>query len=524
MKAKTKIKLFILGAIAIVISTVTIQITVIMEQAKEEFFNVYGESRLKIVENYLKDSSERLENYMYDYAQWDDAFNHVEKEDSKWLQNNITKYLYKTDFFGIDIVYLSKKSNTYMEYYGDEISISELENTNVYKKSLKENKMSREYVIFDDTIYDVAVAPITTEDQTKSNGTLLLAKKIDKLFLDNLQVFAIRDHAKKTDIVKQNDLKLPIVHKKNKIEIYQPIKNQDEDEIAWIQVVYNLSDLNHFKYKLFKEIMMTFIVYSLIAGVIITILMDQEMKKIYEVINKIHSIAKGDYKQRLEEKGSYEVRELSKSVNMLSTEIKTMIDKQEENYLESIKALVTSLEVKDAYTKGHSERVSFYAYRIGEHIGYRDLHILSNAALVHDIGKIAIPDMILNKPGKLTEEEYNIIKKHPDMGYKILNDSHMFNDIKYIIKYHHERYDGKGYPDQIKGEDIPLGARILAVADVFDALTSNRAYRKAMSIDDAMKIIKDGKGTHFDPYLVEVFEEIVYTLQENEENYGIQMI
>ncbi|WP_053954943.1 HD domain-containing phosphohydrolase [Inediibacterium massiliense] len=523
MRSKTKIKLFILCAIAIIIITVTIQITVIMEKAQKDFFNLYGESRLKVVENYIKDYSEELDNYINDYARWDDAFDHVEKEDSKWLQNNITKYLYETDFFGIDVVYLSKKNNTYIEYYGEELSISQLENTNVYKKSLKENKMSHEYVVFDHTVYDVVVSPITTEDQNKSNGMLLLAKKIDKKFLDHLKLFAVRDHLEKINIIKQHDEKLSIVHKKNKIEIYQPIKNK-EDEIAWVRAVYDLSDLNHFKYDIFKEIMMTFIFYSLIAGVIVTILMDQEMKKIYEVILQIHSIAKGDYKKRLEEKGSYEVIELSKSVNKLSKEIEMMMLRQEENYLESIKALVTSLEVKDAYTKGHSERVAFYAYHLGKNIGYKDLRILSNAALVHDIGKIAIPDRILNKPGKLTEEEYEVIKKHPDMGYKILNASNMFHDIKYMIKYHHERYDGKGYPDQIKGENIPLGARILAVADVFDALTSNRSYRKAMSLDEAMKIIKDGVGTHFDPYLVEVFEEIIHTMQENGEIHCTEMI
>jgi len=142
---------------------------------------------------------------------------------------------------------------------------------------------------------------------------------------------------------------------------------------------------------------------------------------------------------------------------------------------------------------------------ISKAIGYENIEVIRLSGLLHDIGKISIDTKILNKPSSLTDLEFDEIKKHPMIAFQILEASEIFSDVKDIVKYHHEKMDGTGYPERIMGDAIPLGARIVAIADVFDSLTSERSYRKAMSVEEALLIIKKGSGTHFDADLVAVF-------------------
>lgn len=154
-------------------------------------------------------------------------------------------------------------------------------------------------------------------------------------------------------------------------------------------------------------------------------------------------------------------------------------------HLAYIETLRRTVDAKDKYTRGHSDRVAQYSILIGKKLGfsYEDLETLRIGGLFHDIGKIGIPDNILLKTSKLTDSEYNEIKKHPSIGAYILENSKVFKDIIPIVLHHHERYDGKGYPDNLKGEDIPFMARIVSVSDSFDAMTSKRSYRDSLSIN-----------------------------------------
>ena len=158
-----------------------------------------------------------------------------------------------------------------------------------------------------------------------------------------------------------------------------------------------------------------------------------------------------------------------------------------------IKSFVSSLETKDVYTKGHSEHVAIYSKKIAQAIDLRESeqNMIYNAGLLHDIGKIGMPDDILSKPGKLTEHEYNIMKFHPLFSYEIVKSIPKFKNIANCIKHHHERLDGSGYPDGLRDEQIEVGARILAIADIFDALTTKRPYRKNMPVYEAIKVLKN---------------------------------
>lgn len=170
-------------------------------------------------------------------------------------------------------------------------------------------------------------------------------------------------------------------------------------------------------------------------------------------------------------------------------------------YLETVQALAAAIEAKDPYTKGHSERVAQYAVAVAREMGLPEdeTEIIQYAALLHDIGKIGISEQILNKPAKLSEEEFERIKTHPVIGSLIVERIKFLSKASDLIKYHHERLDGTGYPSGLKSGEIPRGAEILSVADVFDALTSDRPYRKAWSIDSTVKKMINGTGKEFDP-------------------------
>lgn len=181
-----------------------------------------------------------------------------------------------------------------------------------------------------------------------------------------------------------------------------------------------------------------------------------------------------------------------------------------DNLFSTLYAFVTALEVRDLYTRKHSTRVAKYAHMIAEEMGCteEELDIISFAGSLHDIGKIGIRDDILLKPGPLTDEEYEKIKEHPVIGADIISRLGLWDREMEIIRHHHERFDGKGYPDGIKGEQIPKLARILCVADVFDAMTSDRAYRNKMERKKVVEIIKMNSGTQFDPEAVTAFLEV----------------
>ena len=178
-----------------------------------------------------------------------------------------------------------------------------------------------------------------------------------------------------------------------------------------------------------------------------------------------------------------------------------------ENLFSTLYAFVETIEARDSYTKQHSARVTNYAMLIAKDIGCSqdEIDILNVSGNLHDIGKIGIPDNILLKPGRLTDREYEVIKKHPIIGSNIIGYFNMWTDEQKIVKHHHERWDGQGYPDRLKGEEAPFLSRIMSVADVYDALTSDRSYRKKMQEDVAAKIIKENAGSQFDPAITDVF-------------------
>lgn len=234
-------------------------------------------------------------------------------------------------------------------------------------------------------------------------------------------------------------------------------------------------------------------------------------EEVNEIIDSFNTMAQ-KIKLREEELQAY-----NEELIAANDEIKAMLSalsknekERKEQYLQIIWTMVNLLEIKDEYTAGHSKSVTYYAEEIAERLnknyGFKlNVERVQIAAILHDIGKIGIDKNILNKPSRLTKDEYEIIKTHPSKGYYALKDIESLKDERRIIKYHHERYDGLGYPEGLKGDTIPLGARIICVADAFDAMVSDRPYRKGLPVEVAISELVKNKGTQFDPLIVDVF-------------------
>jgi HD-GYP domain-containing protein (c-di-GMP phosphodiesterase class II) len=188
--------------------------------------------------------------------------------------------------------------------------------------------------------------------------------------------------------------------------------------------------------------------------------------------------------------------------------------KLEIHYTETIEALVSALEARDPYTQAHAGRIRDFAVSIAiaMQLPYEQRRAVRLGAILHDVGKIGISDSILLKPGPLTEDEWTIMRTHPEIGERMLKNIDFLAPALPVVRNHHERWDGKGYPDGLAGEDIPMGARIVAVCDAFDAMTSDRPYRKALGLDEACRELEKNSGTQFDPSCVDLIVDVISRL------------
>lgn len=256
----------------------------------------------------------------------------------------------------------------------------------------------------------------------------------------------------------------------------------------------------------------------LLAIVMAVVSASQIARPIRALAEKSREIAAGNYQQRVEISSRNEIGELAQNFNVMSSEIEKAVLKlrkaAEENhqlFINSIRMLAAAIDAKDPYTRGHSERVARYSIGIGKHLSLPDdeMRKLRISALLHDVGKIGIDDRILRKPSALSDEEFTIMKTHPEKGAIIMSGVAQLLGVIPGMKYHHERWDGGGYPEGLKDEQIPMQARIIAIADTFDAMTTNRPYQKAMELDYVVQKIAGLATSRFDPKVVAAFERAV---------------
>ncbi|MEJ8546119.1 HD domain-containing phosphohydrolase [Brevibacillus borstelensis] len=266
-----------------------------------------------------------------------------------------------------------------------------------------------------------------------------------------------------------------------------------------------------------KEIFWVVTILVLLLVVIITRRVAKWIDRpIRSLVEATEALQKGDFSIRVKKHRLQEIAQLEDKFNQMASQLQTLIERERE-YMQTgldqiVRSFYLAVEMKDPYTAGHSERVTEYALIIYDHLDDHKKAEFSRddlrfAGLMHDIGKVAIPDRVLLKDGKLTDEEYELIKLHASIGANIVNQIVSLAHVSPGVRHHHERWDGRGYPDRLAKENIPLMGRILAVADTFDAMTSTRSYRKALSMEEAHAEILRCSSTQFDPEIVHVFSE-----------------
>jgi HD-GYP domain-containing protein (c-di-GMP phosphodiesterase class II) len=230
------------------------------------------------------------------------------------------------------------------------------------------------------------------------------------------------------------------------------------------------------------------------------------------------AISRGEFHERAPVRGAAEISELAETFNNMAGDIESYIarlkqaaEENRELFLGSIRMLAAAIDEKDPYTRGHSDRVAKYSVMVGQQLGLspEELDKLRISALLHDVGKIGVDDRVLKKPGALTAEEFQIMKQHPSKGANIMRPVAQLKEMLPGIELHHEHVDGKGYPYGLKSEEIPLMARIIAVSDTLDAMTTNRPYQSAKEIDDALQVIRKLAGSKFDLKVVAALEAVV---------------
>jgi len=267
-------------------------------------------------------------------------------------------------------------------------------------------------------------------------------------------------------------------------------------------------------YRIIKDMTFQTVIWAvfaiLLAGIASTILAIRLARPIGVLAAKAMSLARGNFAERVEITSRNELGQLAQSFNHMASQLERHDQNLRAMFIDTTKALAAAIDAKDPYTRGHSQRVAQISLEIAKEIGQSpsEQQKVNIAALLHDVGKIGIEDRILKKPGQLTDEEYGIIKQHPRWGAMIMGHISQLKEIVPAIQHHHERLDGTGYPEGLAGDQIPLLARIIAVADTFDAMTTDRLYQKAMEPQFVVSKLHEWKGSRYDPIVVDAMTRI----------------
>jgi len=267
-------------------------------------------------------------------------------------------------------------------------------------------------------------------------------------------------------------------------------------------------------YRIIKDMTFQTLIWAifaiLLAGIASTILAIRLARPIGVLAGKAMSLARGNFAERVDIASRNELGQLAQSFNHMASQLERHDQNLREMFIDTTKALAAAIDAKDPYTRGHSQRVAQISLEIAKEMGQSpsEQQKVNIAALLHDVGKIGIEDHILKKPGQLTDEEYGIIKQHPRWGAMIMGHISQLKEVVPAIQHHHERLDGTGYPEGLAGEQIPMLARIIAVADTFDAMTTDRLYQKAMDPQFVVSKLHEWKGTRYDPVVVDSMTRI----------------
>lgn len=292
---------------------------------------------------------------------------------------------------------------------------------------------------------------------------------------------------------------------------YAPIRDRNGRTIAVLGVDMDAGDVYRTQQVVHIRALIVILLGVLLSFLIGMVISRRLTGPVEQLVKGTRYISEGDLHYRVDIKGNDEISELAEAFNSMAANLDDSRRKILNYFYDVVQALVRSLEAKDHYTRGHSERVAVLVEKIALKMGFprEQAGLLKEAALLHDIGKLGIHENILNKKEPLTEEEWEAIKKHPVVGEDILRPVLLTKEMLAMVRSHHERYDGTGYPDKLSGEDISIFASIISVADAYDAMTSPRAYRGDLGKEKAVEELKKYRGSQFNAKVVDVFLEML---------------
>jgi len=511
--------------------------TNIIPQYEKITYNYFVTQQEKSLERIKAKVFEDMTNFSKEYAIWNEIYEAVLMGKLSTIEFYWTNWLYQKPYDFSIIVGFDKQGKIICSYS----KYQSIKDININKLSkIVQKTISKQYIIykevslipvekgfikFNDKIYAFVCCPVL-DDKNLSRpviGALFLARDI-KNFVSLIQPYVVNNvyFQPKESSTRPNRLlrnEIAITDIDNNI-LGSIVLDYDEKPLVLVK--------KHFENLLIAMFMILTILtllISFISGMYLTnriLKLEEYAIGLFSRINGEATLPKPNVKkegkfENVETILTYFSNEIKSKISLLKTQddlLRELFEKERRNFEGAIKLLISIIEMKDPYTKGHAERVMQYSKKIGQKLvnqkGYKiNLFDLEIAAYLHDIGKIVVPENILNKRGKLTDEEYSIVKRHSLDGYNILSNIEYFDSIKDIVLYHHENLDGTGYPLGINGDKIPVESRIIAIADVFDALTTDRPYRKAFSEEEALIMMKNDVGKKFDPEIFEVFLEVL---------------
>lgn len=292
---------------------------------------------------------------------------------------------------------------------------------------------------------------------------------------------------------------------------YAPIRDKSGKAVSVLGIDISAKDIHATQKELDRRAIFVLalgIFISIVLGILISKGISDPVKRLSEGTRRI---AAGDLQYKVEIKGNDEISQLGRSFNGMAASLSESREQLHDYFYRVVQSLVRSIEAKDSYTRGHSDRVAEYAQKVALKMGFprEKAEMVKKVAQLHDIGKLGINESVLNKKEKLTEEEWQAIKEHPVTGEEILRPVFLDEKMLALVRSHHEHYDGTGYPDGIRGKDIDILAQVVSVADSYDAMTSTRAYRKSLTMEQAVAELNKNSGTQFNPRIVEAFLEVL---------------
>jgi len=511
--------------------------TNIIPQYKKITYNYFVTQQEKSLEKIKSKVFDDMTNFAKEYTIWNEIYEAILVGNLSTIEFYWANWLSQKPYDFSIIIGFNKQGKIICSYS----KYQPVKDININKLSkIVQRAVNQQYIIykeislipvekgfikFNDKIYAFVCSPVL-DDKNLSRpviGALFLAKDI-KNFVSLLQPYVVNNvyFQPKKSLTRSNRLlrnEIIITDIDNNI-LGSIVLDYDERPLVLIK--------QHFESLLiamFVILTILTLLISFISGVYLTnriLKLEDYAIDLFSRINGEVTLPKPSVKkegkfENVETILTYFSNEIKSKISLLKTQdelLRELFEKEKRNFEGAIKLLISIVEMKDPYTKGHAERVMRYSKKIGEKLvtqkGYKiNLFDLEIAAYLHDIGKIVVPENILNKRGRLTDEEYSIVKRHVLDGYNILSNIEYFDSIKDIILCHHENLDGTGYPLGISGDKIPVESRIIAIADVFDALTTDRPYRKAFSEEEALLMMKNDVGKKFDPEIFEVFLEVL---------------